>query len=328
MARALRIEFEDALYHVCARGNARGEIFRSDADRSRFLQLLEHSAERFAGAVLCFVLMDNHFHLVARTHCPNLSRWMHWLMVSYSVYFNRRYCRSGHLFQGRYKSFLVESGEYLLTLSRYIHLNPVRGSCVGCGTVVERRKRLRASKWSSYLGYAGLTNSFAFIEEMTVLDELAGSTGAARLSYRRFVEEGLISEIDNPFKAVQWQTALGSERLLQQIRDRIKGLHNQRREMISVRKVIELVRPEAVLSKVAAKFKVAEERLKNRGEHGLQARNVAMWIISESCGITLREIGELFGGLHYSAVAQRIRRARASYPEKSGQALIAEISNI
>src|SRR2546423_7334566 len=205
MARALRIEFEDALYHVCARGNDRGDIFRTDADRARFVQLLEHSAQRFTGEILCFVLMGNHFHLVVRTRCPNLSRWMHWLIVSYSVYFNRRHHRSGHLFQGRYKSFLVEDGEYLLALSRYVHLNPVRGSYLGRGTPAERRKRLRAFKWNSYPGYAGLTKSFPLVEEMTVLDQLAGGTRAARLNYRRFVEEGLISEIENPFEAVQWQ---------------------------------------------------------------------------------------------------------------------------
>jgi putative transposase len=130
MARGLRIEFENALYHVCARGNACGDIFRSDANRARFLQLLEHSAQRFSGAVLCFVLMDNHFHLVIRTHFPNLSRWMHWLMVSYSVYLNRRHRRSGHLFQGRYKSFLVESGEYLLNVRASLLIVAQCGNCL------------------------------------------------------------------------------------------------------------------------------------------------------------------------------------------------------
>jgi len=98
--------------------------------------------------------------------------------------------------------------------------------------------------------------------------------------------------------------------------------------MISVRQATKLSRPEAVLSSVATKFKVKQERLTNRNGHGLRARNVAMWIISESCGITLREIGELFGGLHYSAVAQRIRRTRAGYSEESARALIAEMSNV
>jgi hypothetical protein len=105
-------------------------------------------------------LMGNHFHLVAQTHRPNLRRWMHWLLVAYTVYFNRRHRWSGHLFQGRYKSFLVQEGDYLLDLSRYVHLNPVRGVSLGRGTPSERRKRLRAFRWSSYRGYADLSAPF------------------------------------------------------------------------------------------------------------------------------------------------------------------------
>lgn len=80
MARALRIEFEDAIYHVCARGNERQKVFRDDRDREQFLRLLERSRERYAVSVLGFVLLPNHFHLIAQTHQANLSRWMHWLM--------------------------------------------------------------------------------------------------------------------------------------------------------------------------------------------------------------------------------------------------------
>jgi len=131
MARPLRIEFEDAIYHLCARGNARQPVFRDEPDCARFLKLLSESAQRFEAAILCFVLMGNHFHVVAQTHRPNLRRWMHWLLVAYTVYFNRRHRWSGHLFQGRYKSFLVQEGDYLLGLSRYVHLNPVRGVSLG-----------------------------------------------------------------------------------------------------------------------------------------------------------------------------------------------------
>jgi hypothetical protein len=99
---------------------------------------------------------------------------MHWLLVAYTVYFNRRHRSSGHLFQGRYKSFLVQEGDYLLGLSRYVHLNPVRGVSLGRGTPSERRKRLRAFKWSSYRGYAGLSAPFPFVQEAMVLDELRG----------------------------------------------------------------------------------------------------------------------------------------------------------
>jgi len=328
MARPLRIEFEDAIYHICARGNARAEIFRTDTDRTLFLQLLQHSADRFAGTVFCFVLMNNHFHLMVQTSQPNLSRWMHWLIVSYSVYFNRRHRRCGHLFQGRYKSFLIESGRHVLTLSRYIHLNPIRGRRMGRGTPMERRKRLRGFKWSSYQGYAGLAKPFPFIEDSFVLEHIGGSDDGTRLWYRRFVEEGLISEIENPFERVQWQVALGGEGFLRKIRDRVKASHKERHEMTSVRKAKELAQPNIVLGRVAKKFQVDPERLTSRSEHGLEARNVAIWLTSECCAITLRQIGALFGGLDYSAVAQRIRRTRQRFSEEAAKALIAEISNV
>ena len=131
MARALRLEFEGALYHVCARGNKRERIFNTAKDYLLFVQLLTQSIERFGIELHAYVLLPNHFHLLAATPRANLSRWMHWLLVSYSVSFNLRHRGSGHLFQGRFKSFLVEGDDYVLELSRYIHLNPVRGRVIG-----------------------------------------------------------------------------------------------------------------------------------------------------------------------------------------------------
>jgi putative transposase len=127
MARALRLEFEGALYHVCARGNRRERIFADEKDCWRFLALVRESLRRYEVEVHTYVLLPNHFHLLARTPKANLSRWMHWLVATYSISFNRRHKKSGHPFQGRYKSFLIEGGDYLLGLSRYLHLNPVRG---------------------------------------------------------------------------------------------------------------------------------------------------------------------------------------------------------
>src|SRR5437667_11054517 len=282
MARPLRVEFEDAIYHLGARGNARQAIFRDERDCARFLELLGESVERFEAAILCFVLMGNHFHLVAQTHRANLRRWMHWLLVSYTVYFNRRHRSSGHLFQGRYKCFLVQEGDYLLGLSRYIHLNPVRGMSLGKGTPTERRKRLRAFRWSSYPGYAGLKEPYPFVKEEMVLGELGGARKGERLRYRRLVEEGLVREVENPFEAVRWQAVLGNESFVQKLRDRLKGLHRHRREIPSLRRIGEGARAEEVLEKVAKKFKVQSQRVLKKGERGLEARNVAMWMIGES----------------------------------------------
>jgi putative transposase len=145
MARAWRIEFEGALYHVLSRGNQRQAIFIDDEDRLLFLGRLSEVAERFEVECYAYVLMNNHYHLLLRTRRANLSRAMQWLGVAYTSRFNLKNHCSGHLFQGRFKSMLVESDAYLLQLSYYIHRNPLRAGMV---------KRLADYRWSSYKAYA------------------------------------------------------------------------------------------------------------------------------------------------------------------------------
>src|SRR5512139_4048541 len=126
MTRPLRIEFPGALYHVTARGNERKPIYRDAEDRQRFLQRLAGVVETYKLAVHTYVLMRNHYHLLVQTRMANLARAMRQLNGVYTQDFNRRHHRAGHLFQGRYKALLVDKDAYLLELSRYIHLNPVR----------------------------------------------------------------------------------------------------------------------------------------------------------------------------------------------------------
>jgi REP element-mobilizing transposase RayT len=126
MTRPLRIQFRGAWYHVTSRGNERRDIFSDDTDRGRFLEILADSAAIYGTQIHAYVLMTNHFHLVVHTPQANLSRFMQRFNTTYTVYFNRRYYRRGHLFQGRYKALLVDADNYLLELSRYVHLNPVR----------------------------------------------------------------------------------------------------------------------------------------------------------------------------------------------------------
>src|ERR1700730_13560368 len=174
MARPLRIEFEGALYHVTGRGNAQQRVFADQSDCAKFVQLLVESLGRYQVALHAYVLMGNHYHLIAETHRANLGRWMHWLTTAYTVYLNRRHRRVGHLFQGRYKSIVMEAEGYLLGLSRYVHLNPVRGRVIGKGDPVARRKRVRDWRWSSYCGYAELGSPDPFVDEERVLGEMGG----------------------------------------------------------------------------------------------------------------------------------------------------------
>jgi REP element-mobilizing transposase RayT len=144
MGRAWRIEYEGALYHILSRGNEQGDIFYDTTDRKRFLDTIGELSERFAVHIYAYVLMNNHYHLLLKTRRANLSKAMQWFGTTYTRRFNNRHNRSGHLFQGRFKSIIVENDAYLMQLSCYIHRNPLRAGIV---------KRLADYRWSSYLAY-------------------------------------------------------------------------------------------------------------------------------------------------------------------------------
>ncbi len=130
MARPLRIEYPGALWHATNRGNAGENIVRSDEDRLAFVDLLGQAVRRYGWVVTTYTLLDNHFHLVLETPDPTLSRGMQWFQAKYAQRFNRRHQRVGHLFQGRFKAFLVDKETYLLEVLRYVALNPVRAHMV------------------------------------------------------------------------------------------------------------------------------------------------------------------------------------------------------
>jgi putative transposase len=130
MARPTRVDLAGACYHVLNRGAERRQIFRSRRCYEKFLEVLSNLPMRFGVRIHGYVLMGNHYHLQIQTREPNLSRAVHWMNVSYSVWFNRKYGRVGPLFQGRFKAVMHEAPE-ALRISRYIHLNPVRVARLG-----------------------------------------------------------------------------------------------------------------------------------------------------------------------------------------------------
>ena len=148
MARMPRVEFDGALYHLLCRGDRREAIFLDDKDREMFLATLGEICERNAWRVHAYVLMSNHYHLLAETPKANLVLGMHWFQATYTMRYNRRYRLSGHLFAGRYKSLLIDPEErgYLATVSDYIHLNPARAHLTG-------EEPLGDYRWSSLKWY-------------------------------------------------------------------------------------------------------------------------------------------------------------------------------
>ncbi|HAU1322460.1 TPA: addiction module toxin RelE, partial [Legionella pneumophila] len=146
MVRPLRIEFAGGLYHITSRGNRKEAIYLSDEDRENFLSVLGDTCLKYQWLCHSYCLMTNHYHLLIETPLGNLSKGMRYLNGVYTQKFNKSHKRIGHVLQGRYKSILVEKDSYLLELSRYIVLNPVR---VG---MVEKADEW---SWSSYLATSG-----------------------------------------------------------------------------------------------------------------------------------------------------------------------------
>jgi len=130
MARKPRIQFEGAFYHVITRGNQRQKIFKDEEDNRQYLETLAKYKDLYKYHLYAYVLMHNHVHLLIETGETPLSRILQGINQSYTAWFNKRYKTVGHLFQGRYKAILCDRDSYLLSLVKYIHLNPVRARLI------------------------------------------------------------------------------------------------------------------------------------------------------------------------------------------------------
>ncbi|MDT8375163.1 MAG: transposase [Mariprofundaceae bacterium] len=199
MARPLRIEFEGAVYHVTSRGNARDDIYLADGDREMFLDTLAHVVERFGWICHAYCLMGNHYHLMIETPQANLSRGMRQLNGIYTQRFNRKHQRVGHVFQGRFKSIVVDKDAYLLELSRYIVRNPVAAGMVADVT---------DWVWSSYRATAGEVPSPKFINVDWLLSQFGGTKAKAKAAYVSFVRK---EETGSPWEELNGPDILGND---------------------------------------------------------------------------------------------------------------------
>ena len=210
MARPLRLEYEGAVYHVTARGNARQDIFLHDEDRAEFLNVLADAVDRFGWNCHAYCLMANHYHLLIETPKANLSKGMRQLNGVYTQGFNRRHGRVGHVLQGRFKSILIEKESYLLELARYVVLNPVRAGMVWYA---------RLWRWSSYRATSGETLTPKFLTTDWILSQFDKDIGQAHMAYRRFVKQGRDVDV---WENLRGGVLLGTKRFVQQMKPRLK----------------------------------------------------------------------------------------------------------
>jgi REP element-mobilizing transposase RayT len=277
MARQLRIEFPDALYHVTSRGNARQDIFLTDDDRIAFLGFLGIAVKRFGWLLSAWVLMTNHFHLVVQTPQPNLSRGMHWLNGVYAAWFNRNHDRCGHLFQGRFHSFLIEKDAYFAQVLRYTVLNPVRAKMVA---------RPEDYQWSSYRAMAGLEEAPEWLDLASALEPFGGNDAEAWAIYREFVEAGVATD-ERLWDQVTNAIYLGTESWTRAMRKRVESKPRSTDHPLTQRAV---GRPKmaAVVEAVARAANVSPDTLRSRC--GGELRRLAAWIGWHEGLLTLRSI--------------------------------------
>jgi len=237
----------------------RSRLFVDDADRERFLSRLADRVEQYNIRLYLFVLMTNHFHLVFETPEANCSKFMQSLSTAYTVYYNLRHGRHGHLLDGRYKAKLVEGDDYLLALTRYVHLNPVHVGSIKGKPIEDKITHLRSYQWSTYPGYIAKRKAFDFVEYGPMLAEMRGKRSQWSKRYREFVETGL-AEDDEDFQVALKESprSIGGDgfriwidELYQKM---IEG--HKAQEDISFRHITEPVSVETILNVLAEVFEV------------------------------------------------------------------------
>jgi len=292
LARPLRIQYEHAFYHITGRGNERKKVFYTKTDYDRFKQYLQEAQVRFGFILHAYVLMGNHYHLIGETPRANLSVIMHSINGAYTTYFNKKRKRSGHLFQGRYKAILIDHDSYLLELSRYIHLNPVKAG------MVEKPEDYAFSSYTSYI--------FSDKEGIVSRDLIWNMTSIenAPIFYKAFVEEA-INTGENPFKDLYGGMILGKKQF---IKDTLSILNKDLlgKDDTSARRSLKTsLSLEEIVEAIARTLHIAPQEITTRkGAY----RNLALYLARKHTGFMNREIGQFFGNISHSAVAKACER--------------------
>lgn len=312
MPRPLRIEYEDAFYHVMNRGRARNNIFFSEIHYETFIATLEDSCKRFNVIIHSYCLMSNHYHILLQTPHANLSRFMGHLNSIYTRRFNKLQKIDGPLFRGRYKAILVDSGEYLLELTKYIHRNPIQTKKKSNRLVND----LSDYKWSSYRSYLKLVATPDWLNKELTFSNFHPDKDLIK-RYQLFVEREENVELEEFFKKKNKEAILGGIEFKEKIvnkelldyktkQDRVK---TQMRNEVTVDSIIK------VTSDV---FKVSIDDITRR-QFGRQQLNnpraISMYLIQEYKDCKLFDIAKIFSLNNGGSVAKSIFKVKQKIKE-------------
>lgn len=276
MARRPRIHYPGGLYHVIARGNRGLKVFRQDQDYRLYLKFLEEYKERYGFLLYAYVLMPTHIHLLVEVGEVPLSRLMQSLQFRYTRNYNLRYQSWGHLFQGRYRAILCEKDLYLMELSAYIHLNPVRAKLV---------KDPLEYPWSSYREYLK-GGKGGMVDSRLVLSQFSDVRGKAIREYVRFVRDRMVMGHREDLYQLRDQRILGGEDFL----ERVVGERKEGPSYIYDLSIQELV------DGVSRIFDISVDKIwsRGRGREGAWGRGIVGYVGRRLCGYSNKRMAEYF----------------------------------
>jgi REP element-mobilizing transposase RayT len=319
MARQWRIEYPGALYHVLSRGNGCQDIFLSDQDRYLFLELLQELSERFGIHICAYVLMGNHYHLLLRITEANLSKAMQWFGTAYTRRFHITNRTGGHLFQGRFKSIIVENEAYMLRLSCYIHRNPLRAGLV---------ERLADYPWSSYPFYAYKKKTPAWLATDLIMGQISGDNPQA--GYRRMVQQ-YADEKGSIWEDIKHGLAYGSQGFLDQLKERfLRGQKDA--ELPQQNRLLLDADPQKLAAQAAAAFGLDLTSIRNArriSSHAKDQRDMLIYFLWETGRLSNQRIASLLN-LTYSNISRRVSlfKERVSIDEQLNSRYILSKSQI
>jgi len=288
----------DGIYHVTARGLERRQIVRDRVDRKKWTERLGQVAKRRDWRVYAWALMDNHYHLFLRVPHADLSQGMHDFNAGYASVFNRRHGRCGPLFQGRFKSILVEKEYHYWELSRYVHLNPVRAGLV---TAPE------TYPWSSCPLYFRSSMAPTWLAWEEILRAHGDDIQVAQRSYLRFLKEGISRDYPSPLDAATASTLLGSPVYLKRMKTQLQD-QLPKREVPAARQLRVSLSADDVIQVVCNHFNVRKAYLVRKGIRGTRVRAIAIYLCRNMTGCSMIEIGRYFGGVNGQAVSNAVTK--------------------
>lgn len=280
MPRRAREKHSEAIYHIICRSVSEIMLFRDDSDREFYLSRLKRTADKYKCSIYSYCLLDSHLHIQLDPKGYDVSKFMHSVNTSYVIYYNRRYKRHGHVFQGRFQSKILNSDRYNLVVSAYIHMNPkdIKGMA----------GREEYYKYSSYGIYLGLRKDernildTSFIKGLVCTEPVTKESQRFADRYREFVRKeesyGTLNELK-------------------------KNNKNEKEECKIKRKTINReISPSRVMFYISSRLKMREKDVLSMGrdKKGKEVRAFAAYVLRALCGLGYRQICELLFGISES----------------------------